>query len=440
MRKLVHLLLVVTLVFSLLPASSVLAEAPAAPQDQQEDSNTPADANQGTVEQSSGNDPLNLQVRAAVLMEVETGQVLYASNGDVSLPPASVTKVMTMLIIMEAIEKGHASWDDIVIASEKAHKMTGSRVFLANGEKATLRDMLQAVAVYSANDCAVALAEHIAGSEEGFVNLMNDKARELGLRNTRFLNVTGLPYIEQYPNFNEPDGHTMSAMDIAIISRELVKNHPGILEFTSTKFATFQNGVDMPTRNNLLLRHDWIDGLKTGFTDEAMNCLSATGEKDGMRLISVILGAETDRIRQDETVRLFNYGFEKFAKRTMVRGKDLVTVAKIDKGKERELTLLAAENLDIVVEKGLEEEYKQVIEVQESIIAPIEANAVLGKVFYERDGVMVGKAVNLVAQDDVEKGGFFRLLFRGIKDTFFGIFEGIADKIVSIFTKEGTDK
>lgn len=409
MRKYLSIVLIVALITVLIPAPVVQAEVA---------------------------DPLNLEVRSAVLMEVETGQILYTKNEDITLPPASVTKVMTMLVIMDAIEKGHASWDDVVTTSEKAHNMTGSQVFLAIGEKASLRDMFEAIAVYSANDCAVALAEHIAGSEEIFVNLMNEKARELGLRNTRYLNVTGFPYIEQYPNFNEPDGHTMSALDIAIISRELVKNYPEVLEFTKIPFATFKNGVNMPTRNNIMLRNDWIDGLKTGFTNEAKFCLSASGEKNGVRFISVILGAENDRARQDETLKLLNYGYNNFDKVTMILGKEDIMSVRIEKGKEREVALIAAESLNLVVEKDAADTYTQIIEINENIVAPIEANTVLGQLYYVKDGTLIGSPINLVAKDEVEKGGFFRLLSRGIKDTFFGIFEGVADKILSLFSKQ----
>ena len=428
MRKFINLLLIVALVTVYLPASIALAEPI-------KDTGPIKD-----TEQAEQLDPLNLQVRSAVLIDVETGQILYTKNENIPLPPASVTKVMTMLIIMEAIEKGHVAWEDVVTTSTKAHKMTGSVVFLADGEKATLRQMFEAVAVYSANDAAVAIAEHVGGSEESFVNLMNEKARELGLSNTRFLNVTGLPYLEQYPNFNDPDGHIMSAFDIALISAELVKKYPKVLEFTSTTFATFQNGVDMPTRNNIILRNDWIDGLKTGFTNEAKYCLSATGQKDGMRLVSVILGAENDRVRQDETLKILNYGFSNFKKQTMVRGKDEIKVVKVDKGKEREVTLLAAQNLDLVIEKEASDDaYTQVIEIQESVVAPIEANTVLGKLYYEKDGVLIGEPIDLVAKEAVEKGGFFRLLVRGIKDTFFGVFDGIADKLLGMFTKEDVE-
>ncbi|OEH84262.1 hypothetical protein BHU72_10630 [Desulfuribacillus stibiiarsenatis] len=433
MKRIIHILLIVVLFTMNLPTTSVLGS-----QTSETTESTPeSEANGNTTQQPTQEvDALNLQVRSAVLMDVDTGQVLYSKNDQISLPPASVTKVMTMLVIMEAIEKGIVSWDDMVTTSEKAHSMTGSQVFLAIGEKATLKQMFEAIAVYSANDAAVALAEHVAGSEDLFVNLMNEKAQELGLRNTRYLNATGFPYTDRFPNFNEPSGHTMSAMDIAVISRELVSKYPDVLEHTRKTFATFQNGVNMPTRNNIMLRNDWIDGLKTGFTDQAQYCLSATGEKNGFRLVSVILGAANDRARQDETLKLLNFGFNNYERQTMIRGKEEVKVVKVDKGKEREVALLAAQNLNIVVDKEGKHTYNQVIEINESIVAPILANTVLGRVYYERDGVMIGEPVSLVAKEDVEKAGFLRLLGRGIKDTFVGIFEGIADKILGIFSKE----
>ncbi|OEF97600.1 D-alanyl-D-alanine carboxypeptidase family protein [Desulfuribacillus alkaliarsenatis] len=428
MRKLFSLLLILALVTAYVPGAYVFAE---------NNQESQPELQQEATEQNV--DPLNLQVRSAVLMDVETGQVLYSKNEHVSLPPASVTKVMTMLIVLEAIERGQTSWDDIVTTSDKAHRMTGSQVFLAIGERATVEELFEAIAIYSANDGAVALAEHIAGSEEIFVNLMNEKARELGMRNTRFLNVTGFPYIEQHPNFNDPDGHTMSAMDIAIVSRELVKRYPEAVEYTKIPFATFKNGVDMPTRNNIMLRHDWVDGLKTGFTNEAQFCLAATGVQNGQRLVSVIMGAESDRARQDETLKLLNYGYNNFEKLTMVRGKEDIESTRVEKGKERDVILMAAENLNLVVEKGAEDSYTQVIEIYEDIVAPIEANTVLGQIYYTKDGALVGYPVNLVAKEDVEKGGFFRLLTRGVKDTFVNIFEGIADSILGIFTKDNNE-
>lgn len=378
-------------------------------------------------------DPLNLDLRAAILLDAESGQVLYEMNADSPIPPASLTKIMTLLIVMEAIKDGRLKWDDIVTASTKAHKMTGSVIFLADGERATVEQLVETVAIYSANDSAVALAEHIAVTEESFVDLMNDKARDLGLKNTRFLNVTGLPYLDQYPNFNDIDGHMMSARDIAIVSRELVNEYPEILDFTSRTFATFQNGVEMPTRNLLMLKNDWIDGLKTGQTDEAKYCLSATGKKDGMRLIAVTLGAENEEVRMDTTLKLLNYGFDNFEKQTLVKGKENMGTVKVERGKEFGVDLIAAKNLEIIVDtKRDPEDYIQVMEINQTITAPFEANTVLGQLYYELDGEQIGETINIVAKDGVEKGGFFRLLFRGIKNTFFDIFEGIADKLLTV--------
>ena len=251
---------------------------------------------------------LDLAGKSALLMDVATGTVLYESNAHERLAPASVTKVMTMLLIMEAIDSGKIGWEDTVTASEAAAAKGGSQVYLKVGETMTVTDMLKSIAVSSANDCACAMAEHIAGSESAFVTMMNEKARELGMNDTHFVNCTGL---DDGENASE---HKTSAHDIALMSRELLKNHPDIKKFTTIWMDTIRSGTFGLSNTNKLVRfYQGATGLKTGFTSGAGYCLSATAQREGMELIAVVMGAETSPARNAACKSLLDYGFANFA-------------------------------------------------------------------------------------------------------------------------------
>ena len=251
---------------------------------------------------------LDVPAKSAVLMDVATGKVIYANNEHEALAPASVTKVMTMLLIMEAIDSGRIGWEDLVTASEAAAAKGGSQVFLKVGETMTVTDMLKSVAVSSANDCACALAEHIAGSEEAFVGLMNEKARALGMNDTNFVNCTGLD------DGADAAAHKTSALDIAVMSRELLKNHPDIKRFTTIWMDTIRNGTFGLSNTNKLVRfYQGATGLKTGFTSNAGYCLSASAQRDGMELIAVVMGCETSQKRFTACKSLLDYGFANYA-------------------------------------------------------------------------------------------------------------------------------
>ena len=246
--------------------------------------------------------------KSALLMEVSTGSVLFEKNADEALAPASVTKVMTMLLIMEAIDSGTVCWEDTVTASEAAAAKGGSQVYLKAGETMSVRDMLKSIAVSSANDCACAMAEHIAGSEEAFVERMNARAKELGMENTHFVNCTGL---DDGP---EAKDHRTSARDIAIMSRELLLNHPAIKEFTTIWMDTIRDGAFGLSNTNKLVRfYPGATGLKTGFTSGAMYCLSASAQRDGMELIAVVMGAPSSAARFSACKSLLDYGFAGWA-------------------------------------------------------------------------------------------------------------------------------
>ena len=251
---------------------------------------------------------LSVAGKSAVLMDVGTGTVLYESNANEPLAPASVTKIMTMLLIMEAVDSGSISMTDQVTASETAAAKGGSQIYLKAGETMSVSDMLKSIAVSSANDCACAMAEHIAGSEEAFVARMNQRAQELGMNNTHFVNCTGL---DDSP---EAASHKTTAYDIALMSRELLKNHPKIKEFTTIWMDTVRNGTFGLSNTNKLIRfYQGATGLKTGFTSSAGYCLSATAQRDGMELIAVVMGADTSQNRNAACKQLLDYGFANFA-------------------------------------------------------------------------------------------------------------------------------
>ena len=248
--------------------------------------------------------PMGLSAPTAVLMEKTTGKILYEENATKQYEPASVTKVMTLLLVMEAIDSGALSWDDTVTASTHATSMGGSQIWLKEHEQMTVRDMVKAVAVVSANDCSVALAEHIAGTEEAFVERMNRRAQELGMEHTHFVNCTGLP----------AEGHLTCALDIAIMSRQLILHHPGIREFTTIWMDSLRDGAfQLSNTNKLIFYYEGATGLKTGFTDSALYCLSATAERNGMELIAVVMHAPTSNDRFESAKALLNYGFSNYA-------------------------------------------------------------------------------------------------------------------------------
>ena len=253
---------------------------------------------------TTGAGALEVEAPSALLMEKETGTVLFAKDEHAKLEPASVTKVMTLLLVMEAIDAGTLHYDDIVTASAHACSMGGSQIWLEENEQMTVSDMLKAVCVVSANDCAVALAEAVAGSEEAFVDRMNQRAAELGMADTTFKNATGLP----------AEGHVTSAYDIALMSRELILNHPDIRQYTTIWMDSLRNGASSLVNTNRLIRfYEGATGLKTGSTDSALYCLSATAERDGMELIAVIMKGSTSAQRFEDAQTLLNYGFATYA-------------------------------------------------------------------------------------------------------------------------------
>ena len=339
----------------------------------------------------------NLEIagKSAVLMDIATGTVLYEQNAHEPLAPASVTKVMTMLLIMEAIDSGKIGWEDAVTASEAAAAKGGSQIYLKAGETMTVTEMLKSIAVSSANDCACAMAEHIAGSEAGFVELMNRRAQELGMNDTHFVNCTGLDDDE---NAKE---HLTSAYDIAVMSRELMKNHPDIQKFTTIWMDTVRNGTFGLANTNKLIRfYSGATGLKTGFTSAAGYCLSATAERDGLGLVAVIMGAQTSQDRFTACKQLLDYGFANYAlvePELPETGTVPVTLGTADT-----VTAVPGQETQLLIDKSQRGSVTTEVTLDESVSAPVSRGQRLGTLTVKA-GEQILAQVPMVAKDAVEK-------------------------------------
>ena len=344
---------------------------------------------------SAGAVELEVAGKSALLMDAATGTVLYEKNAHEKLAPASVTKVMTLLLIMEAIDSGKIQWEDTVTASEAAAAKGGSQIYLKEGETMTVTDMVKSIAVSSANDCACAMAEHLAGSEEAFVGLMNEKARELGMNDTNFVNCTGL---DDGPNADE---HKTSAFDIALMSRELLTNHPDIKRFTTIWMDTVRNGEFGLSNTNKLIRfYSGATGLKTGFTSGAGYCLSATAEREGMELIAVVMGAETSQIRNTACKQLLDYGFANFALVSPEMGEEAVVPVRL--GMETAVSLVPGENPRLLIDKALKSGITTEISIEPEVTAPVSQGQQLGTLTI-RAGEQVLARIPLVAETEVPR-------------------------------------
>ena len=364
---------------------------------------------QSVVVFAEGNTDLGLNAKSAILMEESTGNILYESNPDERLPIASVTKVMTMLLIMEAVDSGKISLDDMVTVSGNAMSYGGSTMFLETGEQLTVNDMLKGIAVASANDGCVAMAEHLAGSESAFVDMMNEKAKKLGMENTHFMNTNGL----------DEDDHYSSARDVAIMSRELMK-HETIFNYTSIWMDTLRGGKFQLANTNKLIRfYDGANGLKTGSTSKALCCLSAAAKRNDMQLIAVVLGAPTSAERFASAKSLLDYGFANYAVNTQITAGDEVQNIAVEKGVDKEVGVVAGDSCSTLVKKGQEDNITKEIKIDETITAPIEAGQKIGTMTISRDGEVIAD-IDLNASSAVEKKGIGLI----IKDFFATIFFG----------------
>ncbi len=330
-----------------------------------------------------------------ILMEPTTGQILYANNENEHMLPASVTKVMTLLLIMEQIDVGVLSYDDMVTCSKKASEMGGSQIWFKEGEQITIDDALKAICVVSANDVTVAMAELIGGSEENFVNMMNAKAKELGMENTHFMNSHGI----------DEEGHYTSAKDIAIMSRELITKHPNILNYTSIWMDTLRNGeFGLSSTNKLIRYYDGATGLKTGYTSEALYNLVSTATRGDTTFISVVMKAPTSDIRMEETKTLLDYGFSTYETKKICSSNTVLDQIAINKNVNDKLETRIENDVYSLVNKGQNIETEQVITYNEGLSSPIEIDQVVGKVeiFDKATNEKIGES-NIVANNNVSK-------------------------------------
>lgn len=387
---------------------------------------------------------LKLDVKSAILIEASTGQVLYENNADTALPPASMAKMMTEYLVMEAIKSGKYKWEDMVPISQASADVIGSGGLLAKGEQYSIKDLFGAMSIYSANDASVALAEFIGGSEENFAKMMNDKAKEMGLSDkAHFISATGLSRADlgKYAP-KEIQGETLlTAKDAAIIAYNILKDHKEILEFTKQPSKKFREKDKNPMINwNWMLEgnkdnvnfkkyaYPGLDGLKTGSTDDAGYCFTGTAERNGMRLISVVMGTKTEPKRFEETRKVLDYGFNNFEMKQVLTAKaeiDSLKTVNIKKGVATQVPVVTQTGLSIVAKKGATPDQFVITAEpadESKLVAPIAKGAVVGTVKVTYQGTE--KTANLIANEDVEKGSWFRLFFRAIKDFFVDTISG----------------
>lgn len=355
----------------------------------------------------TGSAELADQVKSAILIERDTGTVLYEKNSKEQLPPASMTKVMTMLLIMEAIDEGKLSWDEKIRTSEYAASMGGSQIFLEPGEEMTTKEMLEGIAIGSGNDASVAMAERLAGSEEAFVELMNKKVKDLGLKNTFFKNPTGLP----------EEGHYSTAHDMSVMAKELLK-YEDITKFTGTYEAYLREDTDkkfwLVNTNKLVRFYPGVDGLKTGFTNEAKYCLTATAEKDGMRVIAVVFGAPTSKDRNAQVTKMLDYAFSQYKTHEVYDRNQALGKVKVSKGEKKQVEAITSEPISLLTKKGENiDDIKQSIQLKDNIKAPVKKGDEIGKVIFKQKGKTVVESP-LVAKEDSKDASWWTLFKRSM--------------------------
>lgn len=336
---------------------------------------------------------LQLESESYILIEQNSGKVLYEHNSHEQLRPASVTKVMSILLIMEALDSGMISLNDKVPCSENAASMGGSQIWLDVREELTVNEMLKAICVASANDCTVAMAEYLAGSEEAFVKKMNERAKELGMNDTCFKNCHGL----------DTDGHVTSSYDISLMSRELLKNHPSITNYTTIWMDTLRDGKSQLTNTNKLIRnYKGATGLKTGSTGLALYNLSASATRDNLSLIAVIMKAPSTKVRFADAEKLLDYGFNNYSYCQFAKKDSVLTNLPVSKGVTNSLNIVYSDDSGCLLPKGMNKNVEQVISLPDAIQAPINIDQKIGEVTYILDGETIG-STSLVAEKEVKK-------------------------------------
>ena len=351
--------------------------------------------------------------KSAIMIEASTGEIIYEKNAHEKLPPASMTKMMSMLIIMENIEAGKLKWDEIVTASVKASSMGGSQIFLEAGEKMSVLELLKGIAIGSGNDATMALAERISGSESEFVKLMNSKAQDLKLKNTNFKNPTGL----------DAENHYSSAYDMAIIAKELVK-HKKILEFTSIYEDYLRQNTDkkfwLVNTNRLVRFYQGVDGLKTGYTEEAGYCLTSTAKKNGLRLITVVMNEPDSNTRNNETTAMLDYGFNAYSVDNVIKSDTSLGKIEVEMGNKKKVDFYALEDINILNNNSKEKRNVSYNIKLDKVVSPLKKNDVVGKLEVIENNKVISQ-VDLIVLEDVSKANIIKVFIRNLEDIIKGI-------------------
>lgn len=352
---------------------------------------------------------------SGVLMEANTGKIVFQKEADKEVAVASMTKMVAQILILDAIRNGDISWEQMVTVSQSAADMGGSQIYLSVGEKISIRDLFKGISMASANDATVQMAEVIAGSEDSFVKLMNEKVKEMGLKHTVFKNCTGL----------DEDGHYSSAYDMAMIARELVTNYPEILEFSSVYEDYLREDTEnkfwLVNTNKLVRFYEGADGLKTGHTDAAKYCLAATAKKDDLRFIAVVLGEENSNVRNQEVMNLLDYGFSHYQIHMLKKQGDVVKNISLNKASKDKLSLTPVHDVGVLEEKeNQKHKYQLQLKINDASL-PIKKGDVVGKAIVKENGVKI-TSVPLTSLDDVSKLSFWQLLGNAIKELVSGEF------------------
>ena len=415
MRKKIFVILIMTIVLSnIMPVVyGVTAELPTfAVVESSSKLGEPVETVKSVAQPVAANASFNFTSKSQILMEMSTGRVIYENNPDEKAYPASVTKIMTLLLIMEAIDSGKLTYEDKVICSENASKMGGSQIWFQPGEELTIDEALKCICVVSANDVCVAMSEHIGGNEENFVKMMNDKAKELGMIGTNFVNCHGI---------DDPNHYT-TARDIAIMSRELMKNHPDITKYTTIWMDSIRGGTFGLSNTNKLIRYyEGATGLKTGYTSTAMYNLSATATKNDMSLVAVVLTAPSSDIRNEEAKQLLNYGFANYQVEKLCSKDEIVDKIKVNKYLKEEVEVVLENDVSLLSEKGSKEDYNKEIVMNKKISAPIKSGEKVGEIIYKNvDNEVVGKS-NIIIKENIEKSGVLEYIKYSLMEYMMGL-------------------
>ena len=361
---------------------------------------TMAVANNLTEEYTNDtSNPLNLECASAILIEQNTGKILYSYNMHEKLRPASVTKIMSILLIMDAIKDGKINYDTKIPCSENAAAMGGSQIWLDTTETLSVEEMLKAICVVSANDCVTAMAEYLGGTEEGFVKMMNEKAKELGMNDTTFKNCHGI----------DEDGHETSSYDISLMSKELLNKYPEITKYTTIWSDSLRNGKsELINTNKLVRNYNGCTGLKTGSTSQALFNLSASATRDDLSLIAVVMKAPTSSKRFKCASSLLDFGFANFEYKKMINKGDVIKNVKVSKGIISEINVISEKDCGTVINKGNDFNIEQKIEMPDVIGAPVKKGDIVGKVIYRLNEKNIGEC-NIIVTQDIDKIGFFNM-------------------------------